>query len=128
MMKMHPFCLLVQVSVCLTLADGIVRLYRDYSDSKEAQLLTAWRVSVDTLPTQQSLTCEWHQNSGILYTCGYSNLIRVWDADEEMCVQEISTDSRVGKLSIEPSGNLLLAGLSDGVASLFDRRLSPDKG
>ena len=70
------------------LADGVVRLYKNYSDTDEASLISAWRADNSSLPSDSSsFTCEWHQLSGVLYTSGAKPIVKIWDADEEMCIQ-----------------------------------------
>jgi regulator-associated protein of mTOR len=51
-------------------------------------LVSAWKVDSDSRPCiSGNLICEWHQLSGVLYTAGVSPVIKIWDADEELCVQ-----------------------------------------
>ncbi|KAJ3276836.1 hypothetical protein HDV01_002891 [Terramyces sp. JEL0728] len=67
--------------------EGVVRLYKDYHDPDNVQLITAWRVLTDITPGQSnSLVCTWNQTQGNLYTAGKSSIIKVWDAEEELCV------------------------------------------
>jgi regulatory associated protein of mTOR len=72
--------------------EGIVRIYRNYSEN-DTNLLTAWRVSAEISPFNRGsgLICEWHQSRGALYTGGLSKTIKVWDAEEEVCVQVCET-------------------------------------
>ncbi|KAJ3299491.1 hypothetical protein HDV03_002951, partial [Kappamyces sp. JEL0829] len=108
--------------------DGVVRLYRNYCTAESTLLLSAWRADTDFLPgSSGSLVCEWHQLSGVLYTSGAQQVIKIWDADEEICVQELPVRSPVSCFNVDTPGNLLLAGCNNGGISLFDRRLSSEK-
>jgi regulator-associated protein of mTOR len=73
------------------------------------------------------IICDWHQLSGVLYSSGASPIVKVWDADEEMCIQEISLESRVTSMCSDIPGNLLLSGTVSGTVFLFDRRVGPAK-
>ncbi|KAJ2999977.1 hypothetical protein HDV02_001234 [Globomyces sp. JEL0801] len=112
------------------LDEGVIRLYKDYYDTDNVRLLTAWRSFSDLVPGRPgALVTEWHQPLGLLYTSGSSPIIRVWDAEEEMSVADIPTvnDSRVTNMSIENTGAILLVGFADGSLKLFDRRMGSDK-
>jgi regulator-associated protein of mTOR len=88
-MKMiHHYFWLAQVVFLLTVDEGIVRIYRNYS-AESIDLLTAWSVSSDVSIFKRSagLVCEWHQPRGFLYTGGLSRSIKIWDAEEEICIQ-----------------------------------------
>lgn len=67
--------------------EGIVRIYRNYAN--DVEILTAWRACADISIFQRGagLVCEWHQARGSLFTGGLSNFIKIWDAEEEVCIQ-----------------------------------------
>ncbi len=90
--------------------------------------MTAWRVYSDVAPLRigARLVCEWHQARGTLYTGGLSKNIRVWDAEEEVCIQNIAVKDagNASSLSVDPdSGCMLLAGFTKGVVEIYDVRL-----
>ncbi|ORX58298.1 hypothetical protein DM01DRAFT_1319147 [Hesseltinella vesiculosa] len=108
--------------------DGVVRLYKDY-DQEKPILVSSWRALKDMEKThsrQSGLVCEWHQGRGTLFTGGDARQIKVWDAQQELCVMDISTKSSTCVTSLtsdQISGNILIAGFGDGVIGVYDRRL-----
>ncbi|KIS01270.1 dRaptor [Cryptococcus deuterogattii 2001/935-1] len=71
------------------------------------------------------LVTTWFRASGKLCVGGASEVVNVWDCPAERCVQALETkaDVPVTTLITEPaSGNLVLGGLADGMAQLFDLR------
>jgi regulator-associated protein of mTOR len=107
--------------------EGIVRLYRNYDDPDSIKLLSAWKAADDLFPSKPgTFICEWHQMNGTLLTMGKTPIIKVWDADEEICIQDIPIDveSIPTCLHVETSGNLFLTGFENGDITLKDRRMS----
>jgi hypothetical protein len=51
-------------------------------------MVTSW-IACPYLPLLKTngLLCQWHQNTGTLFTAGISQYIRLWDAEKEVCVQ-----------------------------------------
>lgn len=126
----------------LDLDEGCIRIYRHYEDASEVKLVTSWRALTDLMPLtykhpmnklldgrRTGLISNWHQNCGCFFVSGGVKVIRVWDAERESCVQDISTKSihTISSLSSErdSSGNLLFAGCTDGSVKKYDRRM-PD--
>ena len=71
----------------------------------------------------QNMIIDWQQESGLLMTSGDANVIRVWDVERELHVQDINVDSCVVALSNDsPQGRLILAGCEDGSIKMFDNR------
>ena len=68
--------------------DGVVRIYRNYEDEREAELVSSWRALTDLLPSQRSsgLVADWQQGRGTMLVGGDVKVIRVWDAPREMCM------------------------------------------
>ncbi|XP_025072694.1 regulatory-associated protein of mTOR, partial [Alligator sinensis] len=66
------------------------------------------------------------QETGLLMTSGDVRIIRIWDTDREMKVQDIPTgaDSCVTSLSCDSHRSLIVAGLGDGSIRVFDRRMA----
>ncbi|XP_071105465.1 regulatory-associated protein of mTOR-like isoform X1 [Haliotis cracherodii] len=112
--------------------DGAVRIWRKYmvDDGKGKELVTAFQALSDMLPLSRGsgLVCEWEQDSGMLLASGDVRVIRLWDTQKEMKLQDIPTsaDSCVTSLACDSMGrSLLIAGCGDGTVRLFDRRLAP---
>ena len=107
--------------------DGYVRMYRNF-DSTDIELVSAWRGLSDLIPNPKNskLVCKWQQSSGFLFMGGTSNVIRLWDAEEELIVQEIPTKSTsfVTDLSFDATSAMIIAGFLDGEVKLYDRRIS----
>jgi hypothetical protein len=94
MKKMLRYYWLVLV-IFVDVDEGIVRLYRNYDDPDTVKLLTSWRAVDDLLPGKRgSLVCEWYQLNGTIFTAGRKPVIRVWDADEEICIQVLIVNDR----------------------------------
>ncbi|KAI8926902.1 raptor N-terminal caspase like domain-containing protein [Entophlyctis helioformis] len=110
--------------------DGLVRLYRSFDQPGSVELVSAWRAISDIMPgSRAGLVSKWQQGNGYLFTGGDSSVVKVWDAAEELCVQEIPTKSvsQVSDLAVDPSGSMVLAGFVDGSVKLYDRRLPPNE-
>ncbi|KAI9355379.1 raptor N-terminal caspase like domain-containing protein [Zopfochytrium polystomum] len=109
--------------------EGVVRVYRNYQSPTKIELVSSWKALNASLDYSDSpLLSDWQQTSGSLLVAGDPSLIRVWDLDRELCVQDIPTRSQkpVTALTSEKlSGNLVVAGFGDGGIRLFDRRAAP---
>ncbi|ESP03931.1 hypothetical protein LOTGIDRAFT_230228 [Lottia gigantea] len=111
--------------------DGAVRVWRNYmvDDGRGKELVTSFQALSDMLPlTRRSgLITEWEQETGMLIASGDVRIIRIWDTQKELKIQDIPTgaDSSVTSLSCDSSGrSLIIAGCGDGTVRLFDRRLA----
>ncbi|XP_072037046.1 regulatory-associated protein of mTOR-like isoform X3 [Amphiura filiformis] len=127
--------------------DGAVRIWRNYwsQSNKPVELVSAWQALSDMLQSTRAetvsrtrrlnkerlgsgLVLDWEQESGMLLASGDVRIIRVWDTQREMKLQDIPTgaDSCVTSLACDSVGrSLLIAGCGDGSVRLYDRRLSP---
>ncbi|KAI9030878.1 hypothetical protein CLU79DRAFT_831399 [Phycomyces nitens] len=111
--------------------DGVVRLYKNYdgSEQEDAILVSSWRALKDMERSslrQSGLVCEWHQSRGTLFTGGDARIIKVWDANQEMPIMDIPTQSTACVTSItsdQVNGNIIIAGFGDGLMGVYDRRL-----
>ena len=92
--------------------DGAVRLWSNYTNNvpnKEPTLVTAWQ-SLSELSTMNrtasGLRMAWDQRSQSLLAGGDARIVRVWDADSELKVTDISTgtDAWVNSLSVDSDG------------------------
>jgi len=68
--------------------EGVVRIYRNYENDGEVELVSSWRALTDLLPSRRSsgLVAEWQQGRGTMLVGGDVRVIRVWDAPREMCM------------------------------------------
>ncbi|OCT62643.1 regulatory-associated protein of mTOR isoform X2 [Xenopus laevis] len=125
--------------------DGAIRIWKNFADlEKNPEMVTAWQGLSDMLPTTRGLArrvsiyldrnkqggagmvVDWEQETGLLITSGDVRVIRLWDTDREMKVQDIPTgaDSCVTSLSCDSNRSLIVAGLGDGSVRVFDRRMA----
>ncbi|XP_077184332.1 regulatory-associated protein of mTOR isoform X1 [Paroedura picta] len=125
--------------------DGAIRVWKNFADlEKNPEMVTAWQGLSDMLPTTRGLArrvsiyldrskqggagmvVDWEQESGLLMTSGDVRIIRIWDTDREMKVQDIPTgaDSCVTSLSCDSHRSLIVAGLGDGSVRVYDRRMA----
>ena len=70
------------------LADGIVRLYRNYDPSLSngpVQMVSSFRGANEMLQMQRGsgVITDWRQTGGTLLVGGDSRVVRVWDAHTE---------------------------------------------
>uniref|UniRef100_A0A8C7WZR9 Regulatory-associated protein of mTOR n=1 Tax=Oryzias sinensis TaxID=183150 RepID=A0A8C7WZR9_9TELE len=111
--------------------DGALRIWKNFADQKNPEMVTAWQGLSDMLPTTRGagMVVDWEQETGLLMTSGDVRIIRIWDTDREMKVQDIPTgaDSCVTSLSCDSHRSLVVAGLGDGSVRVFDRRMGPNE-
>ncbi|SCU86549.1 LAFA_0E01530g1_1 [Lachancea sp. 'fantastica'] len=111
-------------------SDGIVKIYSKFHDLDELELVTSWRGLTDLLLTPRStgLLTEWQQSRGSLLVTGDAKIVRVWDALTETVEVDIPAKSSSLITSItsdQLSGNIFVAGFSDGSLRAYDRRADP---
>lgn len=109
--------------------DGVLRIFRNYESAEKVELLTAWRALADLSPGthNKGLLLEWQQTSGSFLVSGDVRTVRVWDAEKELCVQDIPTRTlaSVSSLTSDRAANtLVIAGCTDGYIRIYDRRLA----
>ncbi|KAM4034619.1 regulatory-associated protein of mTOR [Anomaloglossus baeobatrachus] len=126
--------------------DGAIRVWKNFADlEKNPEMVTAWQGLSDMLPSTRGglarrvsiyldrskqggagMVVDWEQETGLLVASGDVRIIRIWDTDREMKVQDIPTgaDSCVTSLSCDSHRSLIVAGLGDGTVRIFDRRMS----
>nr|XP_033815964.1 regulatory-associated protein of mTOR isoform X2 [Geotrypetes seraphini] len=109
--------------------DGAIRVWKNFADlEKNPEMVTAWQGLSDMLPTTRGagMVVDWEQETGFLMTSGDVRIIRIWDTDREMKVQDIPTgaDSCVTSLSCDSHRSLIVAGLGDGSVRVYDRRMA----
>nr|CAD7574949.1 unnamed protein product [Timema californicum] len=94
--------------------DGTVRVWSNYvsQQSQEPVLVTAWQALSDVQPVTKSPTAgagmvfSWVQRSQRLVVTGDVRVIRLWDADTELKIQDIPTgaDCCVTSIATDLSG------------------------
>ncbi|XP_036924243.1 regulatory-associated protein of mTOR [Sturnira hondurensis] len=109
--------------------DGAIRVWKNFADlEKNPEMVTAWQGLSDMLPTTRGagMVVDWEQETGLLMSSGDVRIIRVWDTDREVKVQDIPTgaDSCVTSLSCDSHRSLIVAGLGDGSVRVYDRRMA----
>ncbi|XP_056606011.1 regulatory-associated protein of mTOR isoform X4 [Triplophysa dalaica] len=111
--------------------DGALRIWKNFADQKNPEMVTAWQGLSDMLPTTRGagMVVDWEQETGLLMTSGDVRVIRIWDTEREMKVQDIPTgaDSCVTSLSCDPQRSLVAAGFGDGSVRVYDRRMGPNE-
>ncbi|XP_063057394.1 regulatory-associated protein of mTOR isoform X3 [Engraulis encrasicolus] len=111
--------------------DGALRIWKNFADQRNPEMVTAWQGLSDMLPTTRGagMVVDWEQETGLLMTSGDVRIIRIWDTEREMKVQDIPTgaDSCVTSLSCDPQRSLIVAGLGDGSVRVYDRRMGPNE-
>ncbi|XP_047669460.1 regulatory-associated protein of mTOR isoform X3 [Tachysurus fulvidraco] len=147
--------------------DGALRIWKNFADQRNPEMVTAWQGLSDMLPTtrvcgkafwncsvsrdsrenpgcsglarrvsiyldrgkQGGMVMDWEQENGLLMTSGDVRVIRIWDTEREMKVQDIPTgaDSCVTSVSCDPQRSLVVAGLGDGSVRVYDRRMAPNE-
>jgi regulator-associated protein of mTOR len=109
--------------------DGVLRIFRNYESPDKVELLTSWRALTDLSPGthHKGLLLDWQQASGSFLVSGDVRTVRVWDAEKELCIQDIPTRTlaSVSTLTSDKTANtLVVAGFTDGFIRIYDRRLA----
>ncbi|KAL2315196.1 Target of rapamycin complex 1 subunit mip1 [Schizosaccharomyces pombe] len=108
-------------------SDGTIKLYRDYENEK-VELVTSWNSLSDLVfgDRNASLLMSWQQNCGHLLVAGDVRVIRIWDASKEICYANppVRSSNSITSLTSDLVGcNIIVAGFSDGVLRVYDKRL-----
>lgn len=117
--------------------DGSVRIWKNGVSSQSnktnpnGNLVTAFQ-ALEDLSTRSSrvfgLQTAWHQSTQTIFVGGESKILRLWDAERELRVQDIATgsDFPVSHISCAPNA-LFAVGFGDGSIKIFDRRAQPNE-
>lgn len=113
--------------------DGVVRCWRNFCSDSGMELVSAWRALSDLSTSGRhrgaGLLTHWDQQDGWLLTSGDVPIIRVWDAERDLSVQDIPTgcDLSVSSLTQDSAhdSRLIVAGCGDGSIRTFDWRSPP---
>lgn len=111
-------------------SDGVVNIYKDFYDMEKLHMISSWRGLTDLLLTPRStgLLTEWQQSRGSLLVTGDVKIIRIWDALTESIEVDIPAKSSALITSLtsdQLTGNIFVAGYSDGSIRVYDRRMDP---
>ncbi|KAF7302526.1 WD-REPEATS-REGION domain-containing protein [Mycena chlorophos] len=118
-------------------SDGVVRLYRNYDpavDDGSVQMVSAFRGLTEIVNIAQGgagMVMDWQQQTGIMLVGGDSRIIKTWDAQTEVSLFDIDTESDspvtslVSRVTPGFPSTLFAAGFANGEIRLFDRR-DPD--
>eukprot|EP01126_Amoeba_proteus_P059096 TRINITY_DN7695_c0_g1_i1.p1 TRINITY_DN7695_c0_g1~~TRINITY_DN7695_c0_g1_i1.p1 ORF type:complete len:375 (-),score=89.47 TRINITY_DN7695_c0_g1_i1:119-1243(-) len=113
--------------------NGVVRVWSGIEDSTNTKLVTAWRVLGDLIPVRgyaHGMVLEWQKCRQFLVASGNVDILKLWDLNKELAVQDIPTEcptipiTSITSDDLHGSGNLIVAGGADGSVRLFDRRLN----
>mmetsp|Transcript_24423 Transcript_24423/g.33532 ORF Transcript_24423/g.33532 Transcript_24423/m.33532 type:complete len:1323 (+) Transcript_24423:115-4083(+) len=142
-----------QPLVCTSASDGVVRVWDHPSVSNPAdtssyitggkmtinssstpfsnvtpKLVTSFKGLTELSPSNKivgnNMIVDWMQEPGLLLASGDVNLIRIWNIERELAVQEVSSgDACVVSLTNDAhSGRSIIAGCDDGSIRIFDSR------
>lgn len=109
--------------------DGLVKIYKHYQNPDHGiELIAGWRALTDMLLSTKliGLISEWQQSRGSLLVLGDVKVIRIWDAQREMCVADIPgrlTLAITTLTSDQVAGNIIVGGFDDGTVRVYDRRM-----
>ncbi|KAI8915421.1 raptor N-terminal caspase like domain-containing protein [Powellomyces hirtus] len=110
--------------------DGVMQLYNKHDDPGHIKRISAWRALPELNVTKggAGMVADWHQASGLFLCAGDAKLIRVWDANKEICVQTLPTKNLKSVTCMttdRAEGNMVFAGFADGTVQIYDRREPP---
>jgi len=116
--------------------DGVVRIWSGIYSQKALKLVTGWRainLEGDLTPivprAGAGMVLDWQQKSELVIASGNVDVIKVWDVNKELSVQDIPTNCTycVTCLIFDKieDGRLIVAGCADGSIRFYDRRTPP---
>ncbi|MCJ1469945.1 hypothetical protein MMC07_008589 [Pseudocyphellaria aurata] len=111
-------------------SDGMIKIFRNYESEKHVEMVAAFRALTDLVPSNKNagLVFDWQQGQGKLLVAGDVKVIRVWNADTEICTSDIPARSGsciTSLTSDQVAGNVFVGGYGDGAIRVFDQRLKP---
>ncbi|KAK7614320.1 WD repeat-containing protein-like protein mip1 [Phyllosticta paracitricarpa] len=109
-------------------SDGVIKIFRDYENSKKVELVTAFRALTDLVPSNRyaGLVFDWQQGRGHILVAGDVRIIRVWNAGSETCTRDINARSGsciTSLTSDQVEGQVFAAGFGDGAVRIYDQRM-----
>nr|PNR35773.1 hypothetical protein PHYPA_021623 [Physcomitrium patens] len=123
-------CLLNELDDSLLLvasSDGIVRVWKDYTQKGKHRLASSWQAVQGHRPGARGISAvvDWQQMTGFLYATSQISSILVWDLDREQLASSIPThsDSYVSAMAACQTHNShVLTGCADGSVRVYDIR------
>ncbi|KAI4748826.1 hypothetical protein E4T50_00815 [Aureobasidium sp. EXF-12298] len=111
-------------------SDGVIKVFRNYENEKEVELVAAFRALTDLVPSTHNagLVFDWQQGQGRVLVAGDLRVIRVWQAGTELCTADIPARSGSCVTSLtsdQVEGNVFVAGFGDGAIRVYDQRNRP---
>ena len=111
-------------------SDGIIKLYRHYDKQEKVFMTSSYRALTDLVPSTHNagLVFEWLQGRGLTLVAGDAKVIRIWDADHELCTGDIPARSGSCVTSLtsdQVEGHVFVAGFGDGAVRVYDQRQHP---
>ena len=79
-------------------SDGVLKVFRNYDDTKSVEIVTAFRALPELIPSNRNagLVFDWQQGQGRALVAGDVKVIRVWNAATEICTNVSASLSRPG--------------------------------
>jgi regulator-associated protein of mTOR len=109
--------------------DGVVRVWDGIYEPVDVHLLTAWKVLSDVTLLHRNVgvgvVVDWQQQNQLMFASGNVGIIRLWDINKELPVQDIVTGSETpvtALLSDRKGGPIVVCGCGDGTVRVFDKR------
>eukprot|EP01125_Pyxidicula_operculata_P020493 TRINITY_DN758_c0_g1_i3.p3 TRINITY_DN758_c0_g1~~TRINITY_DN758_c0_g1_i3.p3 ORF type:complete len:296 (+),score=69.60 TRINITY_DN758_c0_g1_i3:243-1130(+) len=113
--------------------DGVVRIWGGVYNPKTLKLVTSWRVLnfesdlKPLIPRQPTaMVLDWQLNDQSIVASGNTDVVKVWDVNKELSVQDMPTNCHSCITTIRSdkskNGKMVIAGTAEGSVLLFDRR------
>lgn len=112
-------------------SDGVIKIFKNYDDSKTVELASSFRALSDLVVSDQQnagLVFDWQQGQGRVLVAGDDRTIRVWQAGHELCISDINARSGSPVTSLtsdQVEGHVFVAGFGNGSIRAYDQRLAP---
>lgn len=80
-------------------SEGIIRLWANYESQDDVFITSSFRALTDLVPSTHNagLVFEWLQGRGQTLAAGDAKVIRVWNAEMEMCMRVSRLHRRKGR-------------------------------
>jgi len=106
--------------------DAVVRVWGGVYKPENLHLVTAWR-ALGPDAEQNNLVLEWQQKNELMIASGSIDILKVWDVNRELFLQDIPTtiNQPVTCMVSDKWENrqLIIAGFWDGSVRTYDRRI-----
>jgi regulator-associated protein of mTOR len=106
--------------------DAVVRVWGGVYKPENLHLVTAWR-ALGPDAEQNNLVLEWQQKNELMIASGSIDILKVWDVNRELFLQDIPTTINQPVTCMVSdkwdNRNLIIAGFWDGSVRTYDRRI-----